>query len=98
MAAVLGAHVTRAQQEEFYQPTMPTLVIRIVRRITVFSGEVLEIRPAFPLDSGGLSPLDQRTSIPACRAKRLIAGDRRYDLVIVPCCPGSGSFSQKRCK
>jgi hypothetical protein len=31
-----------------------------------------------------LSPLYQRTSILACRAKRLIAGDRRYDLVIVP--------------
>jgi hypothetical protein len=31
-----------------------------------------------------LSPLNQRASILACRAKRLIAGDRRYDLVIVP--------------
>jgi hypothetical protein len=52
--------------------------------MTVFSGEVFEIRPALRLDSGGLSPLNQRTSILACRAKRLIAGDRRYDLVIVP--------------
>src|SRR6185437_13237007 len=63
---------------------VPLSDIRIVERMTVFSGEALEIRPALRLDSRGLSPLNQRTSIFACRAKRLIARDRRYDLVVVP--------------
>ena len=69
---------------DFCNKIVPLSDIRIVERMTVFSGEVLEIRPALRLDSRGLSPLNQRTTILASRAKRLIARDRRYDLVVVP--------------
>jgi hypothetical protein len=42
--------------------------------MTVVNSGFLENRPALRFDSRGLSPLNQRTSIFASRAKHLIAG------------------------
>jgi hypothetical protein len=45
---------------------------------------IRRLGPPLRLSNSHLSPLNQGTSILACRAKRLIARDRGYDLVIVP--------------
>src|SRR5262245_35601455 len=77
-------HKADQQRTSRHVSFVPLSDIRIVERMTVFSGEVLEILPALPLDSRGLSPLSQRTSIFASWAKRLITRDGRENRIVIP--------------